>query len=164
MLCNMLKNTDVESNKFNLMRLLVIFVLFVVVAIPSFFLLKTKQTPAPEAEIVTSFPQAPIYPDSRLLESSEKSNEDSFKFEATWETNDAVPVVSKWYVQNAESDGWILDVLPSDPENVNVQTVVLRKEKMILNISLLYDSGTKSTKIVYQIRDLPTVTAGPKKE
>ena len=155
------------SDKKSLYKFLRFLVLVLLLLIPALLFLKTRQfkkvTP-PETVIVSNFPQTPIYPDSRLLDSNEQSNEDSFKFEATWETKDAVPVVSKWYIQNVESGGWILDVLPSDPENVNVQTVVLRKENMILNISLVYDSSTKSTKIIYQIRDLPTVTESPKKE
>lgn len=87
---------------------------------------KLSQSPQPQEEpgkevveraLVTDFPDVPVYPEARVIESYAKDVESGKGYEALWISHDAPYQVASWYLDTLRSSGWeIVEPETIDPE------------------------------------------------
>jgi len=102
----------------------------------------------PQVNLVSGFPETPVYQNARLLESV-KDPREAILFEATWETDSSVPSVSNWYLESLQREGWTLDVVPADVSG-DIQLARLYKDNYTLHLSIIFDRVSAKTKIVVE--------------
>ena len=104
------------------------------------------------ANLVQNFPQVPVYPGSTLVASNQGATDENFRFEATWVTDDTVPNVSVWYLnQFRNSPDWSVYAPPADIDADDIQLLVVTKDDLIYNFSFIKDPTSGKTQIITQI-------------
>lgn len=108
---------------------------------------KTYRQAEKQPQLVTNFPQLPIYPQAVLLSSSIEGEGEKIKYSGSWETKDTVPEVGAWYSETLKNSGWLLDLLPADPQENKIQLWVAQKGETKLHLSLERQDDASSTLI-----------------
>lgn len=58
-------------------------------------------------ELITDFPDVPVYPASKIMQSGEVNDNDNYGYFATWQTNTrSMPSVTKFFVDEAKKRNW----------------------------------------------------------
>jgi len=136
--------------KFSVISILVLFIFGI------YFFQKLKapfsytKTNAEEVTLVDGFPSVPVYPNSNLIESTKTPKELDYSYSSTWNTNDSVPLVSAWFIQNLAAHGKQITQYPADLKDPDVQLIVIDTTDRIMNISIIADHEKGNTKIVVE--------------
>ena len=132
-------------------------IVFILSGIAIFLQIKQKITPRKEVKLVEEFPQIPVFPASILLDSKKSDSEEGFVYEATWQTNEAVPAIETWYEKELQKAGWKIETTPADYENESIQLLVVEKDQFLLNISIIRDPSISKTNVIAQFAKKPPV-------
>ncbi|MDQ3099340.1 MAG: hypothetical protein M3Q44_06345 [bacterium] len=66
-----------------------------------------------EEELVSDFPDVPVFPGSIVVKSAEVNSENKYGYFATWKTNTkSVPNVARYYIDEAKKRKWQLTHTP----------------------------------------------------
>lgn len=66
-----------------------------------------------QGELVSDFPDVPIYPGSKIIKSTEINNDGEYGYVATWETNaKTIPQVLNFYLAEAKKRNWTIVQMP----------------------------------------------------
>jgi len=105
-----------------------------------------EQAVQTDGSLIPNFPAMPIYPGFTLIESIKTSTEenDNDGYEATWTTQDSVPQVAQWYVNQLPIQGWAIDIAPADINNPKVQFVSAVNDGELLHLSLIGEASGKT--------------------
>lgn len=105
-----------------------------------------------EAELVSGFPQVPIYPSATLISSFVEEVEviKTPVYDAVWSSDKSVPEIAGWYRQSLTNDGWTIHV-PAGDQNQDVQFMAFKKDPNVFHLSLVKNDagGTIITIDVY---------------
>ncbi len=147
------------SNKF-IIPTIILFLIFVIVVIrflPSAHDIsqstptETSQITVQEDELIATFPEIPVYPNSEIQSSYHKSADQTQGFEAVWNSEDSVVSIAEWYLGNLPNDGWrIVD----QPRNLNSSEIfiVAEKDSLIANLSIEKEDGYTEIVVEFPVR------------
>src|SRR3989344_5987476 len=88
-------------------------------------------------ELVSGFPLIPEYPASHLDNSYKQEDGSKIRYVAYWLTSDSVPQVEMWYKEELVDSGWVIDNLPADENDEQIQYLVAIKDRWLSNSKLL---------------------------
>ncbi len=97
--------------------------------------------------VVAGFPQVPVFPEAKLINSYKKSDQTRVGYEGHWTTQEPVAEVMKWYLSALRDDGWQITSPPEDPEADGEQFAVVRNDDWVLNLIVEDEDGVGTTDI-----------------
>jgi hypothetical protein len=90
-----------------------------------------------DGELIDGFPEdIPVYPGAEIEDSSQTSYEGKTGYTASWTTKGSVPVVMKWYGDQAKKNKWTIVESPSNPESKMEQHVWYDRDGLRINIEV----------------------------
>ncbi|OGH10661.1 MAG: hypothetical protein A2857_01910 [Candidatus Levybacteria bacterium RIFCSPHIGHO2_01_FULL_36_15] len=106
-----------------------------------------QQLVSHEVKLVKDFPQIPLYPNAILLDSSTVQINQQIKYLATWKSDATLQEISRWYANQLDPAGWIIQVRPADTNSSTIQEYYAQKGNLKLSMSLIRDDKQFYTKI-----------------
>lgn len=98
--------------------------------------------------LIENFPDVPIHPQAVLIDSTYKDALQVF-YRGKWVAPVSVPELSRWYIEELQKDGWVLDIPPVDLNSTSVQYAELLRgsfEEPLAKVQLsLVQSLNKNT-------------------
>jgi hypothetical protein len=94
-----------------------------------------------QGEIVSGFPDIPVYARSELIYTYKKMENGKNGYEGVWKTDESVSVVMNWYIENLEQFGWNIIEPPDDLEADGEQYLVAVKGDLVLNLIVENEEG-----------------------
>ena len=101
-------------------------------------------------ELVSGFPLIPEYPASYLENSYKQEDGTSVRYVGNWLTSDSVPQVEMWYKEELVDSGWVIDNLPADENDEQIQYLVAKKTELTLQLSIIRGKAQNITQIVVE--------------
>ena len=99
-------------------------------------------------ELVNNFPDFPIYPEAKVINSRMLSDTQNQYFEAFFESDKSVTEVRSWYVQELKKDGWKL-VTEESNRTMNESTAVYKKGNSKVGLSVENENQGETEITIY---------------